>query len=133
MSDAPLPDSAKTIPPTNSPAKTEARPAVPTDTDVSVPLPGKISAPTIGLGVLSAVLLLLVIVCWTEVGARDQTILEGQNRLEQVKVSASQIQTKVDEAKVASLKRQGEVETAHAQTAVLQTQYSKAKTDAAEL
>lgn len=54
---------------------------------------------------------------------------ELQSQLDKARKTATDFQTQMGEAKVASLKSQGAVEVAQAQTAVLQTQANKVKTD----
>jgi len=57
--------------------------------------------------------------------------VEVQARLEKAHAANTTFQTQAEENKVASLKHQGEVEVAHAQTAVMLEQLNKAKSDLA--
>jgi septal ring factor EnvC (AmiA/AmiB activator) len=61
------------------------------------------------------------------------SIVEIQTRLDKARATAAAFQTQAEENKVASLKHQGEVEIAHAQTAVAVEQMTKAKSDLADL
>jgi len=64
-----------------------------------VPGMAKVSTLTIVLGALVAVLLVIVLVFWGKVSARDTTIVEIQNRSGQLQTGASLLQAQTDEAK----------------------------------
>ena len=53
----------------------------------------------IALGALAAILVVVVLVMWSMVGAREATIEENKNRSDQVQVAATQLQTQLDDAK----------------------------------
>jgi septal ring factor EnvC (AmiA/AmiB activator) len=60
-------------------------------------------------------------------------VVEVQGRLDKARAAATAFQTQAEDNKVASLKHEGEVEVAHAQTAVMLEQMNKAKSDLADL
>ncbi len=133
MPETPVSSPAKTDATVCSPGKTATRDSGEVKTEAPAPTPAKSSLLTIGLGALAGILFIIVVVLWIKVGARNITIVESQNRIEQDGSATAAMQAQVDGAKADSAKLQAQADGAKAKANQLNSLVDKTKAGAAEL
>jgi len=95
--------------------------------------PPKTMALTIGLGVLSVVLLLLFVGSRFQLSARDTTIVQSKNHSDQVEDGMGALQTQLTAAQVESLRLQKLMEEAKSESALDKTAFDKARIETTEM
>src|SRR5271170_3697432 len=140
MPDAPVPTPAKNSEPAKGRNKAEPSESDASDTAAPAPVPANKPVLTIALGAFSAALLIIALVLWGEVSARDATIVQNKNRSDQVqadavlllaqvnadKTATALLQKKFDDTKAESNQHKADLDKAIASAADLQSRLDKA-------
>ena len=133
MPENPVPPASKPVPPIPNAPITKDTDASPAETDEPVQAPAKPSWLIIALGACSAVLLIVVLVFWGKVSARDRALVESENRLVQIQSGGALLQVQADEARTESARLQNLVNESNAAATQLKDELAKAKTAAAKI
>jgi len=126
---AQLPDSPS---PKTSPPVAGAKPSAPRDRPTSI-LPAGVSPLTLTLTVLSVALLLFVVLLKKQVGSRDQTILEQQNRAAQSEGTRTLVQRQMADERAETERALAQLAEARAETTALEGEVERAKVSAAAM
>src|SRR5471032_719625 len=108
-------------------AKTETSNSGNAETDSPASILPKMSPLTIVLGGLTVILFIAAVVLWNKVGARDETIVQNQNRFDQAQTASSGLQDQLTKAQAAVATLQKQSDEGSAGMAALQTQLDALK------
>ncbi len=128
MPDAPTPIPTNAAAPDPRPVKSATLAERP-----QAPLPAGRPILAITLGALAVVLLIVAFEFWSEVGDRDQTIAQNQNRLVQVQAEVLALQTQVGDANKATVLIQARMDRAKTESDRHQTDLDKVKASDVDL
>jgi hypothetical protein len=133
MPDIPIVKPPKTAGPVIAWNRTASGESILPDTAVLVRNSLKRSPLTVGLGALSAALIIIVYILWNRVGSRDTTIVENRNHADQVQAGSVVLQAQIDAAKAGTVRLQKQWDETKADLIQLEVQLAESRALAAEL
>src|SRR5690242_14698787 len=134
-----MPDVSNTTPPApkkdpNQAPSSKTRENSPDDAPRSIAAaPEKSPIALYALGGVCVVLVFAIVVLWKQRAARDEKIVQTQNRAEQVQAEAGKSQTQIDEARAASARLQQKLDDTLTELNQNKTELTKARNAATEL